>query len=240
MADGRKPTWWAKFVSCLRRGRTQTHPQRSDRSVGESRPEPRPGSLEETVGNRDWAKNQVLIINSIRQCHDGNRNERRLSFIDGILIHRISSELGRNAKEITASFNDTSTKYSAGSYTGGKMPYTFVIREDGLVEQARPLTLVTPHAKGYNQAYVSIACIGDYRKHKPSKQQWLAAAFLVESLRQKLRKPLAVFGHTEKKNASADPDKQCPGKYWNMDKFRVAVRYLEYDYITVNLETLHA
>lgn len=144
---------------------------------------------------------------------DGNTTTRKLTEIRGLMIHRIAPSLGKDAIEIAASFLKTD-KYEAGYYTGGKMPYTFVVLVDGEIQQSKAISVVTPHARSYNQGYVSIAVIGDFRKHTPRLAQYDSVVELCVSLVALLGRPLKVVGHTQLPEASADKDKACPGLFF--------------------------
>jgi N-acetyl-anhydromuramyl-L-alanine amidase AmpD len=105
------------------------------------------------------------------------------------------------------------------------MAYTFVVTETGRIQQARPVTALTPHSKGYNRTTLGIAAIGDFRTRSPDRNQWDATAqlcaFLCIYLLHIDRKN--IKGHTERPGASDDPGKVCPGSLWDMDKFRAHV-----------------
>lgn len=194
--------------------------------------------VEERLGRRPRIENTVLIKNVINRCSDGNTSHRLLSGITGIMLHRIGTSIGSNGEEITQSFKNT--KYpNAGYWTGGKMAYTFVILPNGMIEQTKPLTIVTPHARKYNKTYIGIACIGDFTKEKPTSQQWRAAALLCAALPKKLgNESLPIVAHTKLPEASSDSSKECPGAFWPMPQFLDAIKLLADT--TLNLDLINA
>lgn len=170
----------------------------------------------------------VKVLDCIDLCDPGKQvRQRNIDQIEGIAIHRIDPSLGETAAQIAHSFTDTSTKYSAGSYTGGVMPYTFVLprTSSAQIEQALPIGDVSPHAKRWNLPYIGVACVGDFRFHEPTQWQWDAAQELCAFLVLHFGRDLKVYGHTELDGASADRNKSCPGIYFNMGRFRAALVY---------------
>lgn len=166
------------------------------------------------------------IINRIAECDDGKHRERNLARLDRIIIHRIGSSVGRNAVEIARSFQNTEP-FAAGAYTGGEMPYTFVIPEEGGIEQALALGDYGPHARKWNEQGIGVALIGDFRKKKPKTEQYKDAIQLCKFFGYWLR-PLNgntqwIYGHSELKGASKTPNKKCPGDMLNMKQFRIDV-----------------
>lgn len=150
---------------------------------------------------------------------------RSYKSIQGLAIHRIGSSVGRNGLEIARAFQDTS-KYAAGSYTGGKCPYHFIIRDDeyGTVDQLVAIYDVAPHSAYWNHSYIGIACIGDFRAHPPNSAQWESCVNLCAYLLLGLPDGISIMGHTELPHSGKDPDKECPGKFWEMEKFRKDTR----------------
>lgn len=110
-------------------------------------------------------------------------------------------------------------------WTGGQMPYHFVILRDGTVEQALDLSDVGPHARRWNVPGLGVAAIGDFREHPPTLDQMAAAKALTAGLVAWIgRGPYdAILGHDELPGGSSDPEKRCPGVHWDMGDFRTAV-----------------
>lgn len=137
-----------------------------------------------------------------------------------ILIHRIA--LGNRARDVVAAF--TGGVPDAAAVTGYKMPYHFVVEGDGTVVQCLPLSRQGPHAWKRNVDSIGVAAIGDFTRHAPAAAQWRSAAILCHLL----GKPQAweILGHDEAPQGSRDPNKQCPGWFWDMDRFREGVHEL--------------
>lgn len=139
---------------------------------------------------------------------------RRPDAVNMQVVHR--SHLEPTAEETAARFADRALG------TGGKMPYHFMVEDDGTVKQCVPLSRIAPGALGVNKVSVHIAVHGDLRKHAPTSEQ-LAAL-------QQLCKDLACYigntnvqGHTEIAGGSRDPLKQCPGRHMDMVELRRVV-----------------
>ena len=134
---------------------------------------------------------------------------RDIGIIQHIVIHRNTK--GANALELAKWLHDEGYKW-----TGSKrMSYHFVIRKDGTVDQAVPLHIEAPGAKGMNRSGVQIALCGDFRKHRPTKEQMHSAKKLCAMLTELLPKA-KIVGH--------DPKKPCPGKHLSVDNLRLLVR----------------
>lgn len=140
--------------------------------------------------------------------------------IEGVTAHRIGKELGLTGQEVIASFSNTSTKFSAGSYTGGRVPYTFLVRPDGQVDQMLALYDIGPHALRWSSRAIGLACSGDFRKHRPTAEQWLAASQIATAIRMWIGPTCWIEGHTDLPDATKDKTKECPGKLWDMHAFR--------------------
>lgn len=163
----------------------------------------------------------LRVRNRIADCVDGKPHSRALKDIDKVVVHRIERELGLDAPAIARSFQDTA-KFKAGSYTGGEMPYTFIICEDGMVDQALELSDAGPHVRRYNHCAVGVAVIGDFRYDEPKAAQWVNLVELsVELLRWLGLGSHGLYGHDELPDASADPLKKCPGKNLDMNVLRL-------------------
>lgn len=168
----------------------------------------------------------LQVKNRIAQCDDGKVRSRALKDITCVVVHRIERELGLDAESIAKSFRNQE-KYAAGSYTGGQMPYTLVICEDGDVQQALALSDVGPHAKKWNTPGIGIAVIGDFRYDPPKAAQWVHLVELsVELLRWLGVGSAALYGHDELEGGSGDPNKKCPGKNLDMHMLRTEVQKL--------------
>jgi hypothetical protein len=102
-------------------------------------------------------------------------------------------------------------------YTGGRVPYHFLIDRFGAVEQMVPLGARGTHAKGYNYASVAVAYLGE----QPTPEQ-LAALVAICSLLVPLNSGLDLVGHTQLPGASADPHKVCPSPHLDLAWLRQA------------------
>lgn len=158
----------------------------------------------------------MQVEDVIAQCDDGRLRRRDFESVSKLIVHRIGGELGKDAIEISKAFQDT-RKYKAGSYTGGHMPYHFVINRDGRVQQALTLGDNAPHAKRYNSTGVAVALIGDFRVYPPSFEQYDALKRFAGFWRLY---GLEIHGHDELHGASSDPNKACPGHLLPMGKLR--------------------
>jgi N-acetyl-anhydromuramyl-L-alanine amidase AmpD len=120
------------------------------------------------------------------------------------------------------------------------MAYTFVINKMGHIQQACPLTAITPHAKKWNKITLAVALIGDFRKSQVPQVQYDAAVELVTELcRGLLINDIEnVRGHDELPGGSTDDAKRCPGKHLDMRVFRAAVREMIQNRATSRLLTL--
>ena len=157
-----------------------------------------------------------IINNIITRCDDGKPRSRKFETVDKLIIHRIGESLGTTGEEIAEAFRDTS-KWAAGSYTGGEMPYHFIIRKDGTIDQCLTLGDHAPHARRWNASGLAVALIGDFRKHAPTPEQWDA---LKRFCGLWVLYGLKLYGHTELPGGSKDPSKSCPGNMLDMDELR--------------------
>ena len=161
--------------------------------------------------------NQLLIRNRIAECNDGKHRSRNFENVDRLIVHRIGASLGADGPTIAAAFRDQS-RFAAGSYTGGEMPYHFVIRENGTVDQCLTLGDNAPHARRFNVSGLAVGVIGDFRRHAPTPEQWQA---LREFCGLWLLYGLDVYGHDELPGGSKNPAKQCPGRFLDLPTLRI-------------------
>ena len=165
----------------------------------------------------------LIIRDVILECNDGKISTREDPSI--LVVHRISFALDDvcpvpdeilDGPKIAGMYRDT-CKYRAGSYTGGQMPYTFVVLQDGTIDQCLPVRELGPHAKRWSWPGVSLAVVGDHRRRQPPEGQWFAVILFAALWHAA---GLDLHGHTELDGASDDPLKRCPGKYLSMDVVR--------------------
>ena len=159
----------------------------------------------------------LYVTNKICECDDGKPRSRKFETVDKLIVHRIGESLGSTGAQIAEAFRDTS-RWAAGSYTGGQMPYHFVIRECGTVDQCLTLGDHAPHARRWNASGLAVAVIGDFRSIAPTPEQWDA---LKSFCGLWTLYGLKVYGHDELPGGSKDPSKACPGKMLNMNSLRI-------------------
>ena len=166
----------------------------------------------------------MILKNRIVECDDGKARPRDIGRIRKVIIHRLEEALGQDAPTLAKAFRDTS-KFAAGSYTGGEMPYSFVLTKSGVWEQALALGDVGPHAMRYNAEGVGLAVIGDFRHETPTAVQWIALVEFCCQLVNWIGLPVneCLFGHDELPGASKDQEKECPGRYIDMRELRSEV-----------------
>lgn len=172
----------------------------------------------------------LTVRNCLLECRDGKRHERLPERITVQAHHRISfariddpiDDAMLTGPLIAEQFRDE-TKFAAGSYTGGEMPYTFVGRADGTIDQCLEVGDTGPHAAAWNARAIGIAWVGDFRRtYMTPEQQAACIAFSALWMAWGAR----MHGHTELPGASTNPDKQCPGKLFRLLAIRhIALRH---------------
>lgn len=95
-----------------------------------------------------------------------------------------------------------------GAYTGGRMPYPFLCRADGTIDQCLEVGEYGPHAWRLSKTSTATAFVGDFTKAPPTGAQIETA---IEWTVLWHAWGLAVKGHTDEPGGSRDPKKQCPG-----------------------------
>lgn len=168
----------------------------------------------------------MIFANQTDKCDDGKHRARDIDRISGITLHHFGVELATDAECIAEWYRDNP------SWTGGQMPYTFVIKPTGVCEQALALREIGPHARRWSSPTVSVVYLGTFDDCAPPQVQWDAGAELVSELCLALRiDPLGrddddinlVEGHTARPSATSYPGKSCPGVGFNMFQFRADV-----------------
>ena len=157
------------------------------------------------------------FVNVIDQCDDGKPVERDLEGIDTIAVHRIGKSLGEDAVTICRRFIDDP---KVAKYTGGEVPYTFIISDEGTIWQCLPVSEIGAHARRWNAQALGVACIGDFRKHEMPPVQHKKLIKLCAALQFGFPNELVVKGHDELPGGSSDPDKRCPGDKLDMNEVR--------------------
>ncbi len=170
------------------------------------------------------------FTNVISQCDDGKHHTRTpLLDIDTIAVHRIGKSIGEDAITICRRFIDDP---EVAKYTGGEVPYGWIIGVGGTIWQCLPISEVGAHARRWNKQAIGVACIGDFRKHEMPDVQYGPLIQLLAALQFGFPRDLEIKGHDELPGASADPRKKCPGDKLPMHGVRGAVKaYLDGDHL---------
>lgn len=95
-----------------------------------------------------------------------------------------------------------------GHSLGGRIPYHFLLRADGVVDQLCEVGDMTPHAGTWNQHSVATAIVGDPRHRPLTPRQWETLGEWVPLWTAWGAMPR---GHDELAGGSEDPSKVCPG-----------------------------
>lgn len=154
----------------------------------------------------------MRIVNRIPDCDDGEHKSINLKDRRLLVFHRCG--LGETAEDIAASFQTIDA-------TGGQMPYSFVIKRDGTIEQALPVGDYGPHARKWNTFGIGVAVVGDFRSETPTIMQWDAAIRLCVSFAGWATD--GIKGHDELPGGSSDGTKRCPGPMFDMELLRDSV-----------------
>lgn len=166
------------------------------------------------------------IIDIIEQSRKSGAPTRAVHQLSTIAIHRVGVDLETGVDlgsppDICRRFIDDP---EIAKYTGGQVPYTFMVDRDGTIWQPLSLSDIAPHARRWNHTAVGIACVGDFRHEPPTKaQRFSLEEFCAELVQMLGLNTSAVKGHDELPGGSADPSKRCPGKYLNMDALGLSV-----------------
>ena len=176
----------------------------------------------------------------IDRCRDRRYQDRPLTLIRGLMIHRVGLDLktnvtlGTDAVAISDTFTGKDARWpDVARATGYQNPYTFYIGgnrghadDDGRVWQALELTELGHHARIHSKRYLAIALIGDFRVEPPSAKQWGAAVSLCADLSLLLGlRSARTVGHGEVEGAHGGekaPGRSaaCPGGLLSLGAFR--------------------
>lgn len=159
-----------------------------------------------------------MVNNRIAECYseraDGRDNLSR-DAVRYLVLHRISlanhDAAANPAPLVDAELDGPGLAHrfrNKGLGTGGKVPYHFLVRTDGAVDQLLPLSVRGSHAIGANSSSWAIAVVGEHRVANVDQIESvirLCAALV----------PLApygarIIGHDEIRGGSADARKVCP------------------------------
>lgn len=178
----------------------------------------------------------MKLIDVIEQCADNRESPRPVEDIQGFAVHRIGFEDWTIDRLEQASPVNIARRFiddpEVAKYTGGELPYTFLIDGAGIWWQCLRLTDVGRHARRWNAPMVGVGVIGDFRRQPPQPMQ---RAALVDGLAEMLPAlgidPLGqawlgaltaprLAGHDELPGGSADTGKRCPGQHLSMRDLR--------------------
>ena len=129
-------------------------------------------------------------------------NMRDVNSIRHLVLHRNSVKT--KAVDFARWFRDEGHEWTGSK----KMSYHFVVRKDGVIEQAVPLDRIAPAAKGMNSTGIQVCVVGDFTQKKPTKAQVASVTELLFRLRRAFPKA-EVVGHS--------PSKPCPGPLFPLE-----------------------
>lgn len=156
----------------------------------------------------------ISIINRIEECDDGRHKKRKGDRIEGITLHMFAVPGIHDAAGIARFYR------MRKEWTGGQMPYTYVVQPTGDIEQALSIFEVGPHALRWSSSTIGVVHIGDFNKHPPTPEQMhasldlvaeLCAAFELDPTGMDDDGVPIVAGHTERPRATRAEKKICPG-----------------------------
>lgn len=151
-------------------------------------------------------------VDEIIAAHGHYRKLRPLSLIEALVVHR--QEMGETTLTCADAFSDRKLG------TGGYMPYHFIVRRDGVIEQAVALEVAAPGASRLNRVGVQISVFGDFRKVSPPAAQSDALRDLLLLLTYKIGK-CSISGHTlAMAPYGGTPGKICPGDKLGLEIIR--------------------
>lgn len=170
----------------------------------------------------------LQIENWIAPSLDGvsvlNKYHRDPAIVRVQVIHRL--DIGKLLPErgAEAAPDEVAAWFGAHpeAHTACMMPYHFLVRRDGRVQQCLPVSIIGNAARKLNRNGVQIAVDGDFRYKPPSPAQALALTELCTILYQ--LGMTTITGHTEQVGCSLDAKKECPGAHLVIDGLRLNVR----------------
>lgn len=160
--------------------------------------------------------------------------------IDRVIVHRIAvSQEDPTYQDTPAEVIRFFATHPIGRQaTGGTMPYPLLVDHRGQVSQCAPLSVITMHARQYNARAIGVGLLGDFRHAAPTSAQRRALIYVGAYLLAHLQLSVdALCAHDGLTGASADPDKECPGRFLPMEPLRVDVaevlqrRYVPLDFV---------
>ena len=179
----------------------------------------------------------MSFINVINRVNDGQPIVRDWSKHKGVTVHRVGEDhetgitLGSDAIAICDHFTGRDATYpEVKQTTGGSNPYSIIIGKLGQRWQCLPLSDVGHHARRWSYLTIGVAVIGDPR-HEPltPEQHWALVDTCVILAGMPGSSSRVIRGHDERKGASRDPRKECPGRLLDLAELRREVELLLLD-----------
>lgn len=167
----------------------------------------------------------LAVRNVIAECDLGKPHRERTGCIDYIVIHQHGSRLSKWPTPIddAVSLARAHAEHPELAGVTGRMPYHFVVRADGIVEQAVGCRMNTPHARRWNNTSVAVAVLGDFNVESPTSMQWQASIELATSLCSYFALARVVGHHGREPftlpGSSSDKTKVCPGEAFPLERF---------------------
>ena len=165
----------------------------------------------------------LRVIDYIREANDGRIIPRTVDDVKHVIIHRAGLSIARTPDKLIEAFQDT-REFAAGSFTGGQIPYTFLITTDGRVYQLLHVDDVGWHARRWSLTGIGVAVAGDFRNHEPTEEQWDSLLELSALLCYWIGPGYQLAGHTELPLATNIAGKECPGSHLDMAELREQVK----------------
>ena len=120
--------------------------------------------------------------------------------IDKIIIHHSASPSTTTVEDIR--------KWHVEDNGWNDIGYHFVITEDGVIHECRPLAKIGAHTKGNNRYSIGVCVVGNTSVIAPSMTQMAQLTSLIRALRDDfVLEPEDVYGHTE------HGETECPGAF---------------------------
>lgn len=199
--------------------------------------------------NRDWMEERLAVVSGLQwlpfqrwiryivihhsATKDGivpdweaiKRYHTSYKFENRAISEDLARELTRQGKRLDPPWSDIG--YHAGIEN---------IEGKYIVRLGRPLDTFGSHARDgdFNSRSLGICVVGNFDGENPPAEQWWTAAAVVHYLRRFCRVPIEfVIGHREAQEvAGVQPKgrKSCPGKAFDMHKFRMDLHKIATDW----------
>lgn len=162
----------------------------------------------------------MIFIDKTEECKPywGSRR-RQIDLIDTIMVHRIFAQDIHSTPDLAQWFSKHPETLIPS------MPYSMIIFPDGIIEQALPLTVSSPHGAKWNTRALGVGFFGDFTKYPPTSEQLIAGQELVSVLAHALTIRTSIVGHTHVPDSTSDMGKDCPGAFFPMGAFVSGIEY---------------